>query len=67
MYDRGGQRLARYNGVIIAVLTVGLAGLVASVAIFGEHKPLTWLNVVYVFSFVKMGITFVKYIPQASA
>ncbi|KAI3379318.1 hypothetical protein SNEBB_002858 [Seison nebaliae] len=61
IYERGGQTLSKWG--------IGL-NLIAWVFIFisiilAVTEVVTWLTFVYYFSYVKLGITLIKYIPQA--
>lgn len=61
MYERGQQRVSLTGRVLLA-----LAWLTALVAvILAAAKVVTWLQMLYIISYVKLGITLVKYIPQA--
>jgi len=63
IYDRGTQRVHPVTWGII-----GLAGLAAVVLIIlaGAFSGiLIWLDIIYYFSYVKIGATLLKYIPQA--
>ncbi|XP_062596331.1 cystinosin-like [Saccostrea cucullata] len=63
IYDRGGQKISK-----ICITLVSLAWLFIVVAlfivIFGDDI-ITWLQYLYYFSYVKLGVTIIKYIPQA--
>ncbi|XP_061166220.1 cystinosin-like [Saccostrea echinata] len=63
VYDRGGQKISK-----ICITLVSLAWLFIVVAlfivIFGDDI-ITWLQYLYYFSYVKLGVTIIKYIPQA--
>ncbi|XP_071117963.1 LOW QUALITY PROTEIN: cystinosin-like [Haliotis cracherodii] len=61
IYERGGQKVSK-------VCTVLLAGtwLFAFIALFvAVGKKITWLEYLYYFSYIKLGVTLIKYIPQA--
>ncbi|KAK7502190.1 hypothetical protein BaRGS_00006554 [Batillaria attramentaria] len=61
IYDRGSQRLSKVG----IILTSG-AWLFAAIALVVTltHK-ITWLTYLYYFSYIKLGVTLIKYIPQA--
>ncbi|XP_046330208.2 cystinosin-like [Haliotis rufescens] len=61
IYERGGQKVSK-------ICTVLLAGtwLFAFIALFvAVGKKITWLEYLYYFSYIKLGVTLIKYIPQA--
>nr|QAV56627.1 Cystinosin-like protein [Haliotis discus discus] len=61
IYERGGQKVSK-------VCTVLLAGawLFAFIALFvAVGEKITWLEYLYYFSYIKLGVTLIKYIPQA--
>ncbi|XP_033736970.1 cystinosin-like [Pecten maximus] len=61
VYERGGQRISRISAVLLV-----LAWLFILVTLFlAVGKVMTWLNYLYCFSYVKLGVTLIKYIPQA--
>lgn len=61
IYKRGNQRISIVCRVILVV-----AWLFVFVTLFiAVAKVITWLNYLYCFSYVKLGITLIKYIPQA--
>ncbi|XP_013403521.1 cystinosin [Lingula anatina] len=61
IYDRGGQRVSYVARVLLAVAwIVAIVGL-----ILGFCKVITWLTFVYFFSYIKLAITLIKYVPQA--
>ncbi|KAK7100142.1 hypothetical protein V1264_023136 [Littorina saxatilis] len=61
IYERGGQRLSK----LVLVLVPG-AWLFAAITLVVTlvHK-ITWLTYLYYFSYIKLGVTLIKYIPQA--
>uniref|UniRef100_A0A8C9S5J7 Cystinosin, lysosomal cystine transporter n=1 Tax=Scleropages formosus TaxID=113540 RepID=A0A8C9S5J7_SCLFO len=61
IYERGGQKVSK---VAIFLLVVGwtFALVTLFVAVAGK---ITWLTYLYYFSYIKLGVTLVKYIPQA--
>jgi len=61
MYQRGGQRVSR---VCLAILVLIVLFLSTSLIVSLTGK-LAWLDFLYFCSYVKLGITLIKYIPQA--
>ncbi|XP_041358650.1 LOW QUALITY PROTEIN: cystinosin-like [Gigantopelta aegis] len=61
IYERGGQKVSRVSQVIL-VLTWLFAVISLFVAV--GHK-ITWLTYLYYFSYIKLGVTLIKYVPQA--
>lgn len=61
LYEKGGQRVSYICIVLVtgAWLFAG-ASLVATLV----HK-ISWLTYLYYFSYIKLGVTLIKYIPQA--
>eukprot|EP00877_Chromochloris_zofingiensis_P007899 jgi/Chrzof1/3362/Cz12g22110.t1 len=67
IYERGKQRLSGPSRLLFIVVAVGAFAYgcaIATVACQRCHKLLNWLSFLYFLSFVKMGITLVKYFPQ---
>eukprot|EP00088_Acartia_fossae_P009114 TRINITY_DN14403_c0_g1_i1.p1 TRINITY_DN14403_c0_g1~~TRINITY_DN14403_c0_g1_i1.p1 ORF type:complete len:402 (-),score=58.95 TRINITY_DN14403_c0_g1_i1:157-1362(-) len=61
IYQRGSQRVSRICiGILIVIFLFLGISLICSLA-----GVLTWLNLLYFCSYVKLGITLIKYIPQA--
>ena len=62
--QRGGQKISKF-----ALVLVGLAWLFIIVMLFvvvlGDNL-VTWLQYLYYFSYIKLGVTIIKYIPQVS-
>lgn len=61
-YDRGDQRVSLVSTVILTLIWIAYIALAFIVALTNWITLLTYL---YVFSYVKLGITIIKYIPQA--
>ncbi|KAK5582600.1 hypothetical protein RB653_004185 [Dictyostelium firmibasis] len=61
IYDRGGQKNSKM-GIGLAIL-IWISLIVMT--ILGFSKVFTWLWVINYYSYVKLFITFIKYIPQA--
>lgn len=61
LYERGGQKLSK-----VCVLLVTGSWLFILVSLFVTvAKVITWLTYLYYFSYVKLGVTLIKYVPQA--
>lgn len=61
LYESGGQRVSRVAMCLLAIgWTFAFITLFVAVA-----KKITWLTYLYYFSYIKLGVTLVKYIPQA--
>ena len=61
IYERGGQKLSK-----ICMFLVTGAWLFILVSLFVTiAKEITWLTYLYYFSYVKLGVTLIKYVPQA--
>ncbi|XP_064626519.1 cystinosin-like [Lineus longissimus] len=60
IYDRGGQRVSRVCIILLALMWL-FAGVSLVVVLF--HK-ITWLDYLYFFSYIKIAITLIKYVPQ---
>eukprot|EP00058_Branchiostoma_floridae_P015195 XP_002600683.1 hypothetical protein BRAFLDRAFT_118547 [Branchiostoma floridae] len=61
IYERGGQRMSYIGiGLVVVAWLVAGVGLVLALT-----KTLTWLTYLNFFSYIKLVITLVKYIPQA--
>lgn len=61
LYERGGQRVSWSAWVCLVVgWTFALISLFLAVA-----KRITWLDYLYYFSYIKLGVTLIKYVPQA--
>ncbi|XP_067935885.1 uncharacterized protein [Watersipora subatra] len=64
MYERGGQRVSHVTKAILSLCA--LAALIfIIVAVVPTVTGFNWLSLVYALSYVKLGITVIKYIPQA--
>ncbi|XP_066503848.1 cystinosin [Hoplias malabaricus] len=61
IYERGGQKVSKVAMVLLAIgWTFAFVTLFVAVA-----QKITWLDYLYYFSYIKLGVTLVKYIPQA--
>ncbi|XP_062869068.1 cystinosin [Trichomycterus rosablanca] len=61
IYERGGQKVSK-----VAILLLVFAWTFALITLFvAVAQKISWLNYLYYFSYIKLGITLVKYIPQA--
>lgn len=65
-YKRAPQQRLSSPTMLALALAAAAAGAFAAVLFLqGEgDAPFTWLDLCYMCSFVKMGVTLVKYIPQ---
>lgn len=63
IYERGNQLISKTTVAVLAFVwsTAAVFLLLTSLDIF---KTTPWLNFLYFFSYVKLGVTLVKYIPQ---
>ncbi|XP_006781161.1 cystinosin [Neolamprologus brichardi] len=61
VYERGGQRVSRTALVLLLIgWMFALISLFVAVA-----KAITWLDYLYYFSYIKLAVTLIKYVPQA--
>ncbi|XP_061093752.1 cystinosin-like [Conger conger] len=61
IYERGDQKVSKIGSAILVIAwTFPLVTLFVAVA-----SKITWLEYIYYFSYVKLVITLIKYIPQA--
>ncbi|XP_039523317.1 cystinosin [Pimephales promelas] len=61
IYERGGQKVSK---VAIGLLVIGWSFAFVSLFVAVAQK-ISWLDYLYYFSYIKLGVTLVKYIPQA--
>ncbi|KAH9492053.1 hypothetical protein Btru_026650 [Bulinus truncatus] len=61
IYEKGGQRVSK---ICIALVTGAWLFALASLVVTLTHT-ITWLTYLYYFSYIKLGVTLIKYIPQA--
>lgn len=61
IYERGGQKVSK---VAIGLLVIGWTFAFVSLFVAVAQK-ISWLDYLYYFSYIKLGVTLVKYIPQA--
>ncbi|XP_056590522.1 cystinosin [Triplophysa dalaica] len=61
IYERGDQKVSK---VAIGLLVIGWTFAFVSLFVAVAQK-ITWLDYLYYFSYIKLGVTLVKYIPQA--
>ncbi|XP_018557367.1 cystinosin [Lates calcarifer] len=61
VYERGGQKVS-WTALFLLLIgwTFAFISLFLAVA-----KQITWLDYLYYFSYIKLGVTLVKYVPQA--
>ncbi|KAF7646235.1 hypothetical protein LDENG_00191250 [Lucifuga dentata] len=61
VYERGGQKVSRMALVLLLIgWTFALVSLFLAVA-----NQITWLDYLYYFSYIKLAVTLIKYLPQA--
>ncbi|XP_065097940.1 cystinosin [Paramisgurnus dabryanus] len=61
IYERGGQKVSKVAiGLLVFAWSFAFVSLFVAVA-----HIITWLEYLYYFSYIKLGVTLVKYIPQA--
>ncbi|XP_041086995.1 cystinosin-like [Polyodon spathula] len=61
LYERGEQRVSKVAiGLLVIAWVFAFSALFAAVT-----GTITWLDYLYYFSYIKLGVTLVKYIPQA--
>lgn len=60
-YDRGDQKVSFVSKILLSGTWL-FAAVALAVTLF--HK-ITWLTYLYYFSYIKIGVTLIKYIPQA--
>ncbi|GAA6100072.1 cystinosin [Tachysurus ichikawai] len=61
IYERGGQRVSK-----VAIFFLVVAWTFAFVTLFvAVAQKISWITYLYYFSYIKLGITLIKYIPQA--
>lgn len=61
LYERGGQRVSKMT---VAIMGLALVFLLISLSL-SLADVISWLDYLYYFSYVKLAITLIKYIPQA--
>ncbi|XP_077980966.1 cystinosin-like [Glandiceps talaboti] len=64
IYERGGQRVSK---VCIAILSISWAFAIITLIITAASSGsiISWLNYLLYLSYIKLGVTLIKYIPQA--
>ncbi|CAG0890575.1 unnamed protein product [Darwinula stevensoni] len=61
IYERGDQKVS-----VVAMVLMGMIGIVVAISlILTLLVSITWLTYLYIFSYVKLAITIIKYFPQA--
>ncbi|XP_072294644.1 cystinosin [Eucyclogobius newberryi] len=61
LYQRGGQTISwPARGLLLLGWTFALVSLVLAIA-----RVISWLQYIYYFSYIKLAVTLVKYVPQA--
>ncbi|XP_054880125.1 cystinosin isoform X4 [Poeciliopsis prolifica] len=61
LYEKGGQRVSWTARIL---LLIGWAFALISLFVAVAHK-ITWLEYLYYFSYIKLAVTLIKYVPQA--
>jgi len=61
IFERGNQKVSK--GCLAILL--GISIFIAVTLILAVVSVITWLDMLYYFSYVKLGITIIKYVPQA--
>nr|XP_040041146.1 cystinosin [Gasterosteus aculeatus aculeatus] len=61
VYERGGQKVSCTAKVL---LVIGWSFAVVSLCVAAAQQ-ITWLDYLYYFSYIKLAVTLVKYVPQA--
>jgi len=61
LYERGGQKVSLVAKVLVSLSLLSLLVLLVVAAC----SAITWLTYLMVFSYLKLGISLIKYIPQA--
>lgn len=63
IYDRGSQKISKFCLTLISLAWLFII-VTLFVVIFGDNL-ISWLQYLYYFSYIKLGVTIIKYIPQA--
>ncbi|XP_033098569.1 cystinosin-like [Anneissia japonica] len=64
IYERGKQKVSTVcKGLLIVAWLFALITLL--ITAFSHERLITWLDYVYYFSYIKLGVTLIKYVPQA--
>lgn len=63
IYDRGSQKISKICLTLISLAWLFII-VTLFVVIFGDNL-ISWLQYLYYFSYIKLGVTIIKYIPQA--
>ncbi|XP_041862199.1 cystinosin [Melanotaenia boesemani] len=61
VYERGGQKVS-WTALILLLIGWGFALISLFLAV---AKQISWLDYLYYFSYIKLAVTLIKYIPQA--
>lgn len=64
IYERGNQRVSNISRVILVCMWL-FAIITLVIAAASKGSVISWLDYVYYFSYIKLGVTLIKYIPQA--
>ncbi|KAK3562258.1 hypothetical protein QTP86_033362 [Hemibagrus guttatus] len=61
IYERGGQKVSK-----VAIFFLVVAWTFAFITLFvAVAQKISWLTYLYYFSYIKLGVTLIKYVPQA--
>ncbi|XP_038069200.1 cystinosin-like [Patiria miniata] len=64
IYDRGGQRVSRV--CILLLVIAGLFSIITLIITAASHERIiNWLTYLYYFSYIKLAVSIIKYVPQA--
>lgn len=63
IYDRGSQKISKFCLTLVSLAWLFII-VTLFVVIFGDNL-ISWLQYLYYFSYIKLGVTIIKYIPQA--
>jgi cystinosin len=61
VYERGSQRVSKYAWSIICIFAIAALVVIILCSIGNLH----WLDFLYTCSYIKLGVTLTKYVPQA--
>jgi hypothetical protein len=66
-YERGSQRVHAGTWLGLGVSLGAAAAMALHMQLHGEGaRPLMWLDLAYYCSYIKLGVTLIKFVPQAS-
>jgi LCT (Lysosomal Cystine Transporter) family transporter len=64
IYERGGQKVSRICWIAIAGMLIAIAVMAACAGLKVNDGKFSWLDMLIGLSYIKLGITVVKYAPQ---